>query len=326
MESVTFFNNALEEIGTGYVNADIETGDAKARNDIEITGTLPQGCAGIAILGTDAGGIVEYVKMETGQRTIYKALTWRGLLNKIVISPPAGQDYFTVSNKDLNEAIRGVLGTALGGFFTVPNHASGKTVSSYQFNRYVTALDGLSDMCASVGYKLYVHAEKSTEQKKILVYVEAKPIEVIEEAFDEASFLTIEFVDNRMQYTHFICMGKGELHERTRVDLYLQPDGSIGKTPSAVSSGFYDRQYYYDNSGAETITALENEGRKKFAELKNGRTLKLKKLNKNKEIGDIARGSFDYGNGIITVSRAISKKIYRISGDQINIEYAVEGE
>lgn len=319
MVPVTLFNADYEEIGMEPVSCDIETGDSSTSNDIEITSTLPSGCAGICILGTDAGGIIEQVDVVTGEKPVKKAHTWRGLLTQHILVPPSGQDYLTVTNVDLNSAIRSILSGVLGGFFKVPSTSAGQNVT-YQFNLYTNALTGLSAMCESVGYKLSVHAEKNHSTGKIEVICEALPQATYEEEFDEYSAIQMEFVKNNMMYTHLVCRGKGELQNRIKCDIYLQSNGTWGDTQHYT--GFYDRQYFYENTGSETVSALKSDAKKKAKELSPYKELKIKKAPQNLEIGDRIKGS--YSPEGISVESTINKKIYRVTGDSYTVEFSVK--
>lgn len=319
MVPVTLFDRNFREIGPAVVAADIECGDSASDNDIEIKTSIGD-AYGLCILGTDAGGFVEYLDAVTGDTPEKKAFSWRGLLKMWVLEPPRGNDYLIIQNMDLNKALETVLSGVLGGFFSVPDYDSGITVSRYQFNLYTDALTGLSAMCESVGARLYIHAEKSNDLKKIIVYAEAKRIKVFEEEFSEASSLKLEFIRDDMKYNHMICMGKGELQNRLRVDLYLQADGTFGT--SKHFTGLQERQYYYDDNNAETVEKLTEDGLKKFPEICPIKKMKVKKAPEGIEIGDIVKGT--YAAEGVTVVAPLSKKIYRVMGDRVTVEYAVK--
>lgn len=319
MVPVTLFDENFEEIGPAFVAADIECGDSSSDNDIEIK-TSVGNAHGLCILGTDAGGFIEYLDAVTQEVPMKKAFSWRGLLKMWVLQPPPGSDYLTITNMDLNRAIEYVLSGVLGGFFRVPEHNSGIMVNTYQFKLYTHALDGLSALCEEYGARLHIHAEKSTEEKKIIVMAEAKPIRIYEEEFTEASALKLEFIRDDMKYNHMICMGKGELQNRLRVDLYVQQDGSFGTRK--YYTGLAERQYYYDDNNADTVAKLTEDGLKKFSEICPVKKMKIKRAPEGIEIGDIVRGTYEAEN--VTVSAPLSKKIYRVSGDRVTIEYAVK--
>lgn len=320
MEPVTLFDSDFKELGKSHIFADVECGDISASNDLQITSALPDNCYGIAILGTDCGGVIEYDDLETGKNAIRRAWTWRGLLTQWVLCPPAGNDYLTISNKELNAAIRDILGGVLGGFFVVPAINTGVTITNYQFELYTDALTGLSELCKSVGHKLYIHAEKDAQIGRIVVYVEARPIRVETGTFDSNSNLTIQIIRDDMKATHMICMGKGELQNRTRVDLYLQRSGAFSETQDPYYSGFKERQYYYNNTSAETRADLKKDGLKKFEEICPYKKVVIKKCTAALDVGDIARTEVEN----ISAKAAVRKKIYKINGDTVSIDYSVK--
>ncbi|MDO4490735.1 MAG: hypothetical protein Q4B85_06695 [Lachnospiraceae bacterium] len=318
MVPITLFDSEFREIGPALVSCDIETGDSSAMNDMEIKS--PVDAYGICILGTDAGGIIEYIDAVSGSVPEKRGYSWRGLLQMAVLQPPAGSDYLKISNMDLNRALEHVLGNVLGGLFVVPNEEYGVTVRSYQFDLYTDALTGLTELCRSVGARLHIHAEKSSNQKKILIVAEAKPIRTYEEEFAETSAMQLEFTKDGMGYNHMICMGKGELQNRLRVDLYLQQDGTFGSQQHYY--GINERQYYYDDNNADTVEKLRADGLKKFTEICPSKILKVKRAPEELEVGDIVRGV--YAAEGITVEAPISKIIYRVTGDVVTKEYGVK--
>lgn len=317
--AVTLFDSNFKEIGPAMVSCDIECGDSSSLNNLEVTSKLPSEAYGLCILGTEAGGFFEYLDLVTGQTPERKAWTLRGLLTQWVLCPPSGADYFTISNMELNAAVERILSGVLGNFFHVPNKSTGVRCTTFQANLYCTPLEAIESLLKPYGYKLLLRWEKNHTSKLIEAVAEAVPMTVIETAFDEDSGIKMEFIINGMKYNHIIAMGKGELQARERIDLYLQADGTWGSTQHFT--GLSERQYYYNNSGSDK---LMEDAMKKAQELAPSKQLKVMAYDIDLDIGDSIHGSYESQN--INVESAISKKIYRISGDIVSIEYGVKEE
>ena len=204
----------------------------------------------VFIPGTEFGGIVKDITSLTKSKTVrFMGDTWRGMLSKKIISPPSGQDYLTVSG-ELNEVLRKMLKEHFGDWFVVPEESTEVTVN-YQFNRYVTLLDGLTSLLESVNYKLSIKYIQGAPGEAGYVEVSAAPINNYseEEEYSQDCNIKMTVRDYRRGINHLICLGEGELKDRIRVDLYIQKDGSIGKTQ--YYKGLEERTDVYDYSSAD---------------------------------------------------------------------------
>ena len=311
----------MKEIGPVNLELDFEVGDISALNDFEIS-TQSLDAYGIYIPDTEWGGIIEYDEGTTdSENTTMKGWTWRGLLTQSIIEPPAGSDYRVVSG-ELNHIIKDILSDILGGFFTVPDVDTGIS-TSYQFQLYTTVLEGLMDLLSACGYRLKIYAKKTEAGGSIKVFCEAVPVSTVEGQYDEDTGLKLRFVRNRMGINHLVCMGTGQLQERQRIDLYVQEDGTIGKTK--YYTGFLERTAYYDHNNAESLKELEKSGTEKLKELAGYRKLDINSVEwAELEIGDIVVGR--HRSMGIVVEKPIIKKILRIEDGRTSIEYQVKGE
>ena len=312
----------MKEIGPVNLEVDFEVGDISALNDFEIS-TQPLDAYGIYIPDTEWGGIIEYDEGTTdSENTTMKGWTWRGLLTQSIIEPPDGSDYRVVSG-ELNTILRDILSGVLGGFFVVPDTDTGKTITSYQFKLYTTVLEGLMDMLSQCGYRLKIYAKKLEAGGSVKVFCEAVKAATLEGQYDEDTGLKLRFIRNRMGINHLVCMGTGQLQERQRIDLYVQEDGTIGKTQ--YYTGFLERTAYYDYNNAQSMEELEESGKKRLKELAGYRKLEITDVEgQSLEIGDIVVGR--HRSMGIVVKKPIVKKILTISGGKITIEYQVKGE
>ena len=67
--------------------------------------------------GTEYGGIIGQVNTQTSLDTVsLKGYTWRGILDKKIIKPPAGQDHLVVSG-ELNSIIKISSRSSIAPFF-----------------------------------------------------------------------------------------------------------------------------------------------------------------------------------------------------------------
>ena len=316
-------NSELIEIGPLQVDIDFEVGDASALNDFELYTELSSDVHGVYVPGTEFGGVIEYdSSMSMEKESTLRGWSWRGLLTQWFIEPGTGNDYKIVSG-ELHTVMRELLSSVLGGFFVVPETNTGIIVSNYQFERHCTVLDGLMEMLAAHDHKLKIYAKRTEPGKPITVYCEAVPIQTIEGTYDEDTGVDLQFVSNKMGTNHLICLGSGELQNRQRVDLYLDPDGNITETKHYT--GFQERQAVFDYPSAKDLADLKVYGIKRFKEIASGKSLNITEVSDvDLEIGDIVIGrKNDIG---LIIEKPIVRKILRISGGNTSIEYKVKGE
>lgn len=276
----------------------------------------------VFIPGTEFGGIVKDVTSLTKSKTVkFMGDTWRGMLSKKIISPPLGQDYLTVSG-ELNEVVRKLLQEHFGTWFVVLGESTGVTVK-YQFNRYVTLLEGLTSLLESVNYKLDIKYIQGAPGEAGYVEVSAVPINNYseEEEYSQDCNIQMTVRDCRRGINHLICLGKGELKERIRVDLYVQKDGSIGKVQ--YYKGLEERTDVYDYSSADAAD-LEEGGKKRLKELTDYKEFDMDIEKADLELGDIVSGR-DHITGL-HVAKPVIQKILKISNGKERIDYKLKGD
>lgn len=308
--------------GIGILKADIdfEIGNIDSLNNFEML-TTPIDARGLYIDGTEYGGIFEYEHgfSDENKQTL-KGWTWRGLLTQGIIIPPSGSDYYTVSG-DANTILADLLEDYLGGFFKVPSEEAGITISSYQFQLYTTYLEGIMDMLESVGARLKITATKDDVGSPVSVYVEAVAIETVEGSFNADSPVQLEYTFNNMGINHLVCMGQGELQERTRVDLYTDNTGAISTTQ--YYEGFNERTAYYDYASAESETDLTDNGKQRLLETCSSNLVSVHaKTGLDLEVGDYIRATYK-GQMVIA---PIIQKILSIQQGAILTDYKVKGD
>ncbi len=274
-------------------------------NDFEITFEKVRllGKERIYLDGTGYGGVVDSIEFDTKKnQPKYKGRTWQGVLNSKIIQPPRGQAYLTVSG-EINEVLRSLISRlSLSSFFTVPAVYTGKNIT-YQFKRYVKAYDSIKEMVESFDMKL------NFQYREGMVEIYAEKAETITSIDSDLMDFKIEEFKNKPN--HLICLGQGELENRTVLHLYADKEGNISKTQTIRGASEYVE--IYDNTGAENIEELEKGGRKRFEELLSvGKVEAELKRYGDWEIGDIVKAT-ELETGMEVVAK-ISKKI--IKSDQ----------
>ena len=318
---IIMIDSSLHESGIICADVDIEIGTSEARNDFEFDDIMEFPAAGFYVEGTEYGGFVEWDKTSSSaEKMTLKGWTWRGLLKQDIIIPPAGNDYKIVSG-DANTIIREMLSGVLGGFFTVPEHPSGCTISNYQFPLYINVLDGITGMLAQSGYRLSIHADKPAEGEVVMVTAEAVQVTRIEGTENEDSPYTVDITNNRMGINHLVCMGSGELQNRQRLDLYIGADGRV--TMEKYFTGFAERTAYYDYGSVESLDELRKHGEERLLSIASTRSVQVKANgSREAEIGDMVRASLR-GEVITT---PIVRKIVKIKDGIPTYEYKTKDE
>lgn len=209
--------------------------------------------------GTEWGGIVRGGKESTlDENPVYVATgkTWHGILASTFICPASGEDYVTVSG-EANAAIGRVLEhVGLSDVFDASSEGSGIEVS-HRFERFADCYSGIRKMLNASGAKLKI--DKQPGRKPTLY---AAPISSYVDT-DEACRYGSK-IEWGTPVNHLICLGKGELADRTVIHLYADEDGNVSQTQTLF--GLDEVQEVYDYSSAEDDELLE-EGTKKLKEL-----------------------------------------------------------
>ena len=277
----------------------------------------------IYIPNTEYGGLFKRLEVDTKKGTVAAGgYTWRGMLQNKIIIPPSGQDYATDSG-ELNAVIGARVSAALPGLFIGSSVPTGVTVN-YRYNRYVTLYDGLKAMLKSVGYKMQI----SYDQAAARVVVEAVPIVDYSNQIEYSSDMNADYTMN-MEATginHLICLGQGELKNRTVVHLYVDGNGNISTTQTYF--GVNEIVGVYDYAGA-TRADLIQSGTEQLAQEVNKNTFSIElESEKDVAIGDVVGGR-DYITGmkmtapittkIVTWRNGFEKTEYKLS-DDITVE------
>lgn len=275
--------------------------------------------------GTEYGGIIGEIETMNDPNMVYvRGYIWRGLLKHKIIVPPAGQNYYTISG-DANACIRQLITNIYDDVLIQgADDPAGVQIFGYQFDRYTDLMTGIHKMLASVGYRpdiKYVQEETGG-------YVEIGAVPVrnytatIE--FSEDDEIKIVADDIRNGVNHLICLGQGELAQRTVIHLYADENGTISTTQT-----FFGRDEIasvFDFSSAEDVSELRKYGIEHFREVISRKRFDASagRISQDLQIGDVISGR-DYTTGI-SVVKPIDRKILTITGEIETIEYRLEGE
>lgn len=281
----------------------------------------------VFIPGTEYGGRIggKGASTQKDVRTI-RGHTWRGMLDKKIIKPPAGEDYKIVSG-ELNAILKQLIQEAgMTALFTVSEENTGVSITSYQFDRYITLLSGIQKMLKTKGYRIdiqYVQGERGLPG-----YVQVGAVPVIDYSerieLSQDSQLNFKFDENKNGVNHLICLGKGDLKERLVVDLYIQRDGSVGTTQ--YFKGLDEVAETYENNSIDDVTEMTEKGTEEIIERASKQTFEMDvdRLGIEVEIGDIIGGR-DYITGM-HLAKPVVNKIYKQEQSVISKEYKLEGD
>lgn len=313
-----YTNSSMQAIGVMKAY-DLDLAFGSDENDFEIKVDANNHCceAGyyVYIIGTEYGGVIDAVTSdtETGEVT-YTGRTWHGILNSKVICPDAGQDYLTLNNEANGVLDSLITRMGLTSIFAVNIYASGLEISNYKMPRYVTGYDGIMQMLKSVGGKLVL----SFDGEKVIL--SAAPIEDhTKDGSVSSDAMSFQVKTTSKKVNHLICLGQGELKDRTVVHLYADASGSISQTQTLTGADEYTAVYDYPS--AESAQKLIEAGASRLAELQNQDNLSVS-LNEAEcafDVGDVV-GAVDTITGI-SVAVPITKKIVSIRNDYMSVSY-----
>lgn len=274
--------------------------------------------------GTEYGGIIRGVNPVTEDGIIkLTGPTWRGLLNQQPIHEE--ENNYLHLDGEANDILSGLIRKLeIDDLFVVSSSDSGITLD-YVVPLQTMLLDGFTEALADQGARLDIKYVTGEANGKGYVLLAAKKIEDLSDTIEisEDGNVKLNILDYRGGVNHLICLGKGELTNRERIDLYAWPDGSIRK--EQYYRGIERNARYYENTNAEDVAKLEQEARKKIEELKNYKQLRISVSNLDLELGDIVGGRERITD--ITMKSPVVRKILTVSGKgRETIQYKLKGD
>lgn len=295
---------------------DLAFGSGENDFDLQVEDAALKAGSRIMIDGTEYGGIIDDtdVDVDGGLSTVtWHGRDWHGVLASKIIEPDRNNDYLTLSGT-IPVIMRTLVSRAgLQGLFTVTDEsADHKTIC--QFDRYVDLYSGLVKMLRASGLKLRLRNDGDK------VSMSAMPVRTIGDSIDSD---LIDFTAKQAAHpiNHLICLGKGELKDRTVIHWYADANGTFSHTQTL--KGLDERTATYELSNAEA-DELEDKGRQKFQELRNTSTIDVDIPDGiDADVGDLVTGR-DNNTGLV-VTAEISKKIVKVSGGVLTVTYESGG-
>ena len=308
-EDIGVMKNFKFDLAYGYDENDFEL-STNTNNHVCQAGYI------LYIEGTEYGGVIRQIRVKTSSNDlIYKGDTWHGIIAKKILEPDSGSDYLTVSG-DANTVL-GTLITRMGlsDLFKASSASSGLTINNYQMNRYINGYDGIKKMLARVKAKLKINFQNGYAVLSAEPWVDYSH----DDEFD-SSQVDFDIEKNYKPTNHMICLGKGDLKDRTVIHLYADANGSISHTQTFT--GLDEITATYENTNAESTEELEQGGVEALQNAWNTDSLQVNfDSTKSYDIGDIV-GARENVTGIFT-SKAIIKKIVTIENDVVTISHKV---
>lgn len=315
-----YMNTNKEDVGV-LLDYEMDIAFGKDENDFECTIAAQSHCceAGFYLYmeGTEYGGIIDSISSDSETEEVkYAGRTWHGILNSKIIEPDSGQAYLTLSG-EANTVIASLLSRlSLTGLFEASTENSGLTISSYQMNRYIAGYDGIIKMLKTVGGKLLF----SNEGGKVIL--SAVPVHdyTQDEEFD-SDLVDLKVTKKFNTVNHLVCLGTGELENRTVIHLYANEGGIISGTQTQFGLDEYADILDYPN--AESASELESKGIERLKEQWNPADLSVSfdADDDTYDVGDIV-GAYDNVTKL-AVTTTIAKKIVTMQNGQITISYEV---
>lgn len=263
-------------------------------------------------LATEWGGRVENIE-HIGTTVKCSGPTWRGMLARKIISPPAGQAYRSVTSVDANQAISTLIGASFGTLFTVSAAVSGITVSG-SF-RYANMLGAIHSMLQQYGARLEIVFSGTQVELSVQSSVDYVDVELSQDY--EAPLQSS--VAHGEAYNHVIALGRGELVDREVVELWRLDNGTV--TTTAQPNDAADKQFILDFPNAESLEELTNNATAKLLENSPVETIKinLEEIDTDLKLGDVVGGS-DNITGL-KISKPITQKIFKVDNKGKTINY-----
>ena len=293
----------------------------KDENDFECKVDAVQHCCQDGFIlyfeHTEYGGLISKICTDTEKGEVtYCGDTWHGILESKILEPDVGQDYLILSGEG-NEILAALIQRMnLQELFTASTDNSGIVIKNYQMNRYITGYTGIQKMLKSFGAKLKLRFEGG------MVILEAVPLTdyTKDEEFDSDN-VPLKITKNYKPVNHLVCLGKGELKERTVIHLFSDKDGNISRTQSLF--GIQERTATFDYPSVESEEELIIKGIEHLEEYQNTNEIKINFISDEEsyDIGDIVGGT-DEVTGL-EVATDITKKIVTVRNGVTKISYKV---
>jgi hypothetical protein len=317
---LTYTDASFHDVGVLVPSSgDFAWGTDENDFSIDVYGSdLPERGGLLYAEGSDVGGVVRGFESETDS-DLFSIVgdTWTGVLERHVIGPPSGSDYLTISGEARDCVAQVVALTGLTSLYVVDERRTGisfthtftgsRDEAESDAGRYMGAWSAIWQMMLDHG--LSVSFAWDGTAKKVRMVVGRRADRTSDE--EQQAGVSKLGITKKDVTNHLICLGQGNLKERTRVDLYIDAKGNVSKTQTF--RGLDELADVYDDSAAEDASKLEEDGRKKFAEIWKDHEQITDTASKGLQLnlGDLVGGT-DERSGI-SATAIISKRVLSFS-------------
>jgi hypothetical protein len=317
---LTYTDASFHDVGVLVPSSgDFAWGTDENDFSIDVYGTdLPERGGLLYAEGSDVGGVVRGFESETDNE-LFSIVgdTWTGVLERHVIGPPSGSDYLTISGEARDCVAQVVALTGLTSLYVVDEHRTGisfthtftgsRDEAESDAGRYMGAWSAIWQMMLDHG--LSVSFAWDGAAKKVRMVVGRRADRTSDE--EQQAGVSKLGITRKDVTNHLVCLGQGNLRNRTRVDLYIDAKGNVSKTQTF--RGLDELADVYDDSAAEDAAKLEEDGRKKFAEIWKDHEQITDTASKGLQLnlGDLVGGT-DERSGI-SATAIISKRVLSFS-------------
>lgn len=289
------------------------------------------------IEGTEYGGTIDAIEVvsETSE-VIYSGRTWHGIIGSKVIMPlQSGEvstadvtikdvdgngtsyvDRYLVISGKANACIQFIVDRlGLSSLFKASD-ADSVSIENYQFHRFTDGYSGIVKMLDSVGLRLQV------EYKDEMVMLSAQEqYNYATDAEFDPDLISMQLKKKIKSVNHLVCLGSGELENRTVIHLYADEKGEISQTQTQF--GLQEYTAVYDYSAVESDDELLKQGTEQLKSLwvPDEMVVNLDDASDLYFVGDKV-GASDDATGVSATAR-IRKKIVTIRDGLISVSYEV---
>lgn len=221
---------------------------------------------------TEWGGPVELIKhiTKSGQ-IILSGPTWRGMVTRKVIEPPAGQTHMDISGMEANVMLQHLISDQFGDLISISEENSDRQVSGRY--RYTVLLEGIETALQAAGMALSCAYDNIARRVIMSARIINDHSSLVDLSQDYGIYLTSR-EGGIEAYNHVIALGRGEMLEREILHLYRLDNGEI-TTESPGHLGARDIVRVYDYSNAESSEELFRGAKKLLEESAPLRTVEM---------------------------------------------------
>lgn len=290
-------------------------------NDFECRIPLKNNCCKggyfLYIEGTEYGGIIDHVKVDTqNEQIIYSGRTWQGILeSKIFIPDTVGSDISIVgeANGIMNQLI---LNLRLEELFKVSEKNSEINIPTTMISAYARGYSEIQKILHDFQLKLKLQF--------INGYVEMEVVRAVDYSTDEqfdSSQITFTVEKKYNSVNHLLCLWKQEGSQDQVLHLYCDMNGNISQMQSLF--GKNEVINYYEDSSAKSLDEFEEAGIAKIKESREGDNLEIAFSSDDEgyDIGDLVGALENFTK--ISMKARISKKIVKIQNGTTSISYEI---